>query len=186
MSAAAIARLRAAELESEVLEAYREYAPGLFRYAVLIVHNRESAQDAVQEIFLRYFIVRGQDRDIQNVKAWLFRVLRNHLLDSLKSASSKNEIAMEHAQHSVDVAQDPELTYHHTELARRIWRVLSPRELECLRLRNEGFCYEEIAQILTVRTGTVGALLTRAQKKIRKIVDQPARNISGRLADNPC
>jgi len=183
----AMARLRAADnLDAEVVEAYQQHSAGLFRYAVVIVHNRESAQDAVQEIFLRYFVVRSQGQTIQNCKAWLFRVLRNHLLDSLKSASTKNEIGMEHAGQSVDAAQDPELTYHHTELARRIWSTLAPRELECLRLRNEGFCYEEIAEILSVRTGTVGALLTRAQKKIRKILDHPAPALAGRLVDNPC
>ena len=43
----------------------------------------------------------------------------------------------------------------------------TPRELDCLRLRVEGFSYQEIAQVLGVRPGTVGALLPRVYSKLR-------------------
>jgi DNA-directed RNA polymerase specialized sigma24 family protein len=47
---------------------------------------------------------------------------------------------------------------------------LSPREIECIRLRTEDLSYEEIAGVLGLRPGTVGALLARAHGKIRKAV----------------
>jgi predicted DNA-binding protein (UPF0251 family) len=47
---------------------------------------------------------------------------------------------------------------------------LSPREMECVRLRTEDLRYEEIARVLGLQTGTVGALLARAHGKIRKAV----------------
>jgi len=174
------------DLETAVAQAYEEYAPGLFRYAVVIVHQREGAQDAVQEVFLRYFIARSQGQRILCPKAWLYRVLRNYLLDSLKSCSVKREIGMDEVKQVADMGQDPELSYHHRELARRVSGLLAPRERECLRLRNEGFGYEEIATILSVRSGTVAAMLARGQKKIRKALEQPAPVLAARWAENPC
>jgi RNA polymerase sigma-70 factor (ECF subfamily) len=174
------------DLELAVVQAYEEHATGLFRYAVVLVRHREAAQDAVQEVFLRYFIARSQGQRIMNPKAWLYRVLRNHLLDSLKSSAVKKEIGMEEMRHVVDIGQNPEVSYHHLELARRVSSLLAPRELECLRLRNEGFGYEEIASILSIRSGTVAALLARGQKKIRKALDQPAPVLAARWAENPC
>jgi RNA polymerase sigma-70 factor, ECF subfamily len=174
------------DLELEVARAYLEYATPLFRYAVVTVRNREGAQDAVQEVFLRYFIARSQGQRIQTPRAWLYRVLRNYLLDSMKSSATKKEIGMEQVRHVVDFRQDPEASYHHRELARRVSGLLAPRELECLRLRNEGFGYEEIANILSVRAGTVAALLSRGQKKIRKALDQPAPVMAAQWAENPC
>ena len=47
---------------------------------------------------------------------------------------------------------------------------LSPRELECVRLRMEDLRYDEIAGVLGLSAGTVGALLARAHGKIRKAV----------------
>ena len=47
---------------------------------------------------------------------------------------------------------------------------LSARELECVRLRTEDLSYQEIAAVLGLQAGTVGALLARAHGKIRKAV----------------
>ena len=173
-------------LERQVAQAYQEHAAGLYRYGLVVMRNRESAQDAVQEAFLRYFIAVSEGQRIESVKAWLFRVLHNYMLDTIKSAGAKNEIGLDEIHQSADIRQDPELRYHHAELTRRLWSVLAPRELECLRLRNEGFCYDEIAAILSVRSGTVGALLARAQKKMRRLLEAPDRSLAGELAGNPC
>jgi DNA-directed RNA polymerase specialized sigma24 family protein len=35
------------------------------------------AQEALQESFMRYFMVRGEGQPIENGKAWLLRVLHN-------------------------------------------------------------------------------------------------------------
>jgi RNA polymerase sigma-70 factor (ECF subfamily) len=174
------------DLEHEVATAYAEHCAGLFRYAVLTVRNREGAQDAVQEVFLRYFIARSQGQKIQSQRAWLYRVLRNYMLDALKASAVKKETGMEEVWQIVDIAQDPELSYHQRELERRVTGLLAPRELECLRLRNEGFGYEEIASLLEVRSGTVAALLSRGQRKIRKALQQSSRAAQVQWAENPC
>jgi RNA polymerase sigma-70 factor (ECF subfamily) len=174
------------DLELEIAQVYGELASGLLRYAIVTIRNHEAAQDAVQEAFLRYFISRSQGQRIQNARAWLFRVLRNYILDSLRSSSTKREIGIDQVQQVVDARQDPEVSYHHRELARRVCTLLAPRELECLRLRNEGFGYEEIANILSLRSGTVAALLSRGQKKIRKALDHPVPDVAAQWAENPC
>jgi RNA polymerase sigma-70 factor (ECF subfamily) len=174
------------DLELEIARMYREFAPGLLRWAVVAVRSHEAAQDAVQEAFLRYFIARSQGQRIQAPRAWLYRVLRNFVLDSMRSSAVRREIGMDEVQQVVDARQDPEVSYHHRELARRVSALLAPRELECLRLRNEGFGYEEIADILSLRSGTVAALLSRGQKKIRKALDSPSRAVAPQWAENPC
>jgi len=54
-----------------------------------------------------------------------------------------------------------------TQTVQAILSRLTPRELDCLRLRVEGFSYQEIAQALGIRPGTVGALLPRVYSKLR-------------------
>ena len=121
-----------------------------------MINDTGGAQDALQEIFLRYFVARSEGQQFVDPKAWLFRVLRNHLLDTLKSSSMKNEIAIDKIDEPHDGSNDPERHYHRAEMARDLARVLAPRELECVRLRAEGLSYDEIAQVLDLRQGTVG------------------------------
>src|SRR6476659_9870727 len=101
------------DLEVEVAQAYAEFAVGLLRYALLTMRNHEAAQDAVQEAFLRFFIARSQGQRIQTPRAWLYRVLRNHILDSLRSSAVKREVGIDQVRQVIDVRQDPEMSYHH-------------------------------------------------------------------------
>ena len=155
-------------IEQEVVLLYRENAAGLFRYGIVLAKNREAAQDAVQEAFLRYFVARSERQPVERPKAWLFRVVRNYLLDALKASSARTEVGLDAVGRWADTRPDPESEYRFAEMSRRLWELLSPRELECFRLRAEGLRYDEIAAVLSLRSGTVGALLARAQKKMRE------------------
>ena len=158
-------------VESEVIDLYQENASGLFRFGEALVRDREMAQDALQEVFLRYFVARSSGQEIQNGKSWLYRVIRNYLLDRVKEAAFKNKASLEEAEVIPDGSSDPEQQYLRAFTRKQILRVLAPRELECLQLRAEGFDYREIAKILGVRSGTVGATLARALNKIRKTLN---------------
>lgn len=153
---------------------YREYAPGLYRYAGMLAPDAAAAQDALQETFLRYFVSRSEGKAIDNPKAWLYRVLRNYLMGSARAAGARLEVAMDPVPDTGDHSGDPESAYFLADFIRRAQDTLAPREMECVRLRHEGLNYEEIADTLEIRPGTVGALLARAYKKIRRL-QEPAR-----------
>jgi RNA polymerase sigma-70 factor (ECF subfamily) len=153
-------------LEGTVVAAYESYSAELFAYATSIVHQQDAALDAVQEAFLRYFVELSYGRSVQNPRAWLYRVVRNYLLDRIGSAAVRREAPLPAGDRFSEPAPGPEAILQHAQLARKLAAILSPREMECLRLRSENLSYEEIAGILKVRPGTVSALLTRAHKKL--------------------
>ncbi len=152
--------------ESEVAEIYEKYSAELLRYAEAWTHDPSTTRDAVQEIFLRYFVERTYGRRIDNPRGWLYRVLRNHLLDCGKAAAATREVASDDLDWVPDGAQNPEESLERTELAEEIAATLSNRELECVQLRSEGRGYLEISQRLGIRPGTVAALLSRVHTKL--------------------
>lgn len=154
-------------LEQELVRLYQEHATALSRYAASFAQNQEGARDAVQEAFLRYFIERRYGREIGNPRAWLYHVLRNYLLDWHRTVAEREVIA-ENLDHLAGSQQNPERILRRSELARELESLLSSREYECVRLRAEGLEYAEIGEAMGIRTGTVGALLARAQTKIRR------------------
>jgi RNA polymerase sigma factor (sigma-70 family) len=162
----------AAGIEQEIRDLYAREAAGMLRHAVSVAGNNETGQDAVQEAFLRLFVARSAGQDIRNPKAWLFRVLRNHILDQ-KKAGSRNEIGLESVTNRPGPGHDPEAAYGRVEALRRtLGTTLTPREVECVELRSAGLRYDEIAGALKLHSGTVGALLTRAHKKIRAAAER--------------
>jgi RNA polymerase sigma-70 factor (ECF subfamily) len=163
------ARLVTADgLESEVAQLYEQHATPLLRYARCKAGSEETAREGLQEAFLRYFIERSYGREIINPKAWLFEVLRNYISDRACSLAARREIPAEHLDRVPDMSQNPYLLVEGLQIAQELAATLSERELECLRLRTEGFSYGEIGAAMQVRTGTVGATLARAYEKIRQ------------------
>jgi len=155
-------------LESEVRDLYSLHGAALARYAGTLSRSPNSAPDAVQEVFLRYFVERSYGRRIENPRAWLYRVLRNHLLDTRKTAESKHEVIAGSIEFLPGLLEDPELIFHRSQTARHLLALLSVREREALALRHQGLSYEEVAEVLGLRCGTVGALLARAYRKLRE------------------
>jgi RNA polymerase sigma factor (sigma-70 family) len=165
-----------AKIEQEIAELYGKEAGGLLRYAGAVADNQEMAYDALQEAFFRYFLCRSAGQQIRSPKAWLFRVARNYVLDQ-KKAGSRNEVGMDSLVNLPDPAYHPEAAGGVSDLLRELPQIgLSPREIECVRLRTEDLGYEEIANVLGLQAGTVGALLARAHGKIRKAVSGGGKN----------
>jgi|WetSurMetagenome_2_1015567.scaffolds.fasta_scaffold33157_1 RNA polymerase sigma-70 factor, ECF subfamily len=158
----------AEQIDNEVIALLKQHAPALMRYATRIVRDKAIAQDAIQEVFFRYFITRAEGKQIENPHAWLFRVLTNYLSDCIRKSRSMPEAELKAAAEVADLRQDVESGYQQSEAIQCALASLSLRERQCLQLRLEGFGYDEIAKILNIQTGTVGALLARCLKKVRK------------------
>lgn len=166
-----------AEIEREIADLYRCDAIGLLRYATALAGNPEMARDAVQEAFFRYFRYRSAGRVIGSPKGWLIRVVRNYVLDQMK-AGSRMEVGMESLLNLPGPDELPELEAGILDVLQSMPEIgLSPREMECVRLRMDDLPYEAIAGALGLAVGTVGALLARAHEKIRKAASRmPHRN----------
>jgi len=171
-----------AGIDQEIVDLYGKEAGGLLRYASALSNDPEMADDALQEAFFRFFLCRSAGQQIRSPKAWLFRVARNYVLDQ-KKAGSRNEIGMDSLRHlpCPDHRSEPEGRV--TDLLQGLDEIgLSPREIECVRLRTEDLHYDEIARILGLQPGTVGAMLARAHGKIRKAVDEGIHKFPGLAA----
>ena len=170
-------------VERETAAAYHEYGAALLRYASLLIGNPEEARDAVQEIFMRFFVERRFGRVIENPRAWLYHVLRNYLLDRMKASPQRREVQGGDMQAVPAEKQDnPEEILQNSQAAREIAASLSNREFVCLTLRGEGLSYAEIAEAMSIRSGTVGALLARAHNKLKRYTDQYEKKGFGAIA----
>jgi RNA polymerase sigma-70 factor (ECF subfamily) len=157
-------------VEKQVVAIYEQHSADLLRYATSLAHDEEVAQDSVQEVFLRFFIECRAGREIEHPRAWLYQALRNHLFNRFKSAANQLETADGNLEAFPDHRAHPDRQFRGNEIAREIAAVLTPRELDCFLLRAEGFGYSEIAELMGVRPGTVGSLLSRVSRKLRKPV----------------
>jgi RNA polymerase sigma factor (sigma-70 family) len=160
------------EAVTDTAAIYDELASGLLRYAAGLTQDSDLARDAVQEVFLRYFIQRRHGREIDDPRAWLYHVTRNYLLEKLGSAAATREVGAEGIELAGETRSDPDAAVRRWQAARAVRQALTAREMECAKLRAEGMSYAEIAGAMGIASGTVGALLARVHGKLRRLTGE--------------
>jgi RNA polymerase sigma factor (sigma-70 family) len=73
----------------------KQYQMKVFHLAVSILGNREQAEDASQEIFLRIWRALPAYRGASALSTWIFSIARNTSLTALKRAASRRTVSLE-------------------------------------------------------------------------------------------
>ncbi len=132
----------------------------LYRAALAILGDRQEAEDAVQDAFLRF--LEKAPRTLDNPGAWLLRVLVNGCKSRLRLAWRRVGPLPETLP-----APGPE----EREEMEELWS-LPPEDRAVLHLHYyEGYSTDEIARMLGQRPGTVRSRLSRARGKLRKLLE---------------
>ncbi len=162
-------------------ELVKRYDTKLFRIAQHITHNREDAQDAVQDAFLKVFRKLTQFRENSQFSTWLIRITVNESLMKLRKQRHNKEFSIDDNFQSEDQSPafeladwtpNPEELYRGFEL-RNILRSelqeLQPGLRVVFVLRDiEGLSTEETAEVLESTPVAVKARLWRARLKLRE------------------
>jgi RNA polymerase sigma-70 factor, ECF subfamily len=159
----------------------KRYDRKLFRIAQHITHNREDAQDVVQEAFLKVFRKLSQFRENSQFSTWLTRITVNESLMKLRKQHSSREVSIDEDFQSqdqmavfelADWAPNPEQLYRGSELRnilRSTLQDLQPGLRVVFVLRDiEGFSAEQTAEVLEVTPVAVKARLWRARLQLRE------------------
>jgi RNA polymerase sigma-70 factor (ECF subfamily) len=148
------------------------------RIALRIVGNREDAEEAVQDAFLRAFRALGSYEDRERFSAWLTRILVNQCRTML-ARTQKREAVMS----DVDV-HDAELFTDHEPAAAVVWpdldralAQLSPEQREAVVLRySDDLTYDEMARITGVGESALKMRVQRAFARLRVLLEE-IRNV---------
>jgi RNA polymerase sigma-70 factor (ECF subfamily) len=153
------------ELESVV----RLHARLVFRVAYSVLRNREDAEDATQETYIR--LMRQDLRKIDDPRLWLARVawrvavdrVRKHPVQSLDADDQYHEI--------VDESPRADQTVLEAELQAQLDKMIEalPRALrEAVRLSTvDGMTSADVAEVLGIPEGTVRTRMSRARQMLR-------------------
>jgi RNA polymerase sigma-70 factor (ECF subfamily) len=162
-------------------ELVKRYDRKLLRIAQHVTNNREDAEDAVQEAFLKAFQCLEQFRQNSQFSTWLIRIALNQSLMKLRKRRTTRELSLDKdfqseedhlAMDVTDWAPNPEELYRTAELREILRNTL--QELGAgLRvvfvLRDiEGLSLQETAEALELSVSAVKARSWRARLNVRE------------------
>jgi RNA polymerase sigma factor (sigma-70 family) len=146
---------------------FERFYQELFGLVYRVLGDRMEAEDTLQDTFLKLSDNPAlQSRPDPEVAAWLRRVSLNVAFNHLRSRRRHQARLERVAQLEAPVGRPFDAVESGEEQAevRRALAELPERQRECLLLRHSGYSYAEIAATLDVAVGSVGVLLSRAER----------------------
>lgn len=155
----------------------------LYNHACWLTGDRADAEDLVQETYAKALKGFASFKEGTNLRAWMFRILRNAFLNSRSGLAAQMTDFLEDRETVPDEAVKhevtPELLFLRAEDDEKIFAALeslpvSYREIILLCDVDE-MSYREIAQVLDVPVGTVMSRLSRARSNLRAALSAKLR-----------
>ena len=165
-------------------EIVRQHSPRVFRLAYRLTGNQHDAEDLTQEVFVRVF--RSLDSYTPGTfEGWIHRITTNLFLDMVRRrARIRFDALPDDAERLSSGERTPAERYDDTLLdpdVQAALDALAPEFRAAVVLCDiEGLSYEEIADVLDVKLGTVRSRIHRGRSALRTAL---AHRAGGRLPE---
>ncbi|MGV8135379.1 MAG: RNA polymerase sigma factor [Mangrovibacterium sp.] len=153
---------------------YRKYANPLLSYGTGLGFDRETLKDAIHDVFCKLYANKSFLKNIKSLKSYLFKSLRNRLINIQKSQTERIDIDANEPSFSVKVTVLDELIRDEDRVqiqngVEKYLNCLTSRQREAVYLRFiQDLDYEEIAVLLDMSPHGVRKLTSRAIIRIRE------------------
>lgn len=142
----------------------------LLRFAIQFLQDEEEAKDVLQDVFLKLWQKREELVKVENLEAFIMRMMRNRCLDLIRA---RRTVSLEVVK-NVKIPEEEKQETDHLEIAdsvvlvKRIIGELPDIQRTVIHLRDiEQLEYEEIAEATQMNVNAIRVNLSRARKKVR-------------------
>ncbi|HOB51874.1 MAG TPA: sigma-70 family RNA polymerase sigma factor [Acidobacteriota bacterium] len=164
---------RMAETDTALERLYRDHAAWLLRLAVRLTGRIDTAEELVQEAFLRMAQQPDAGRLPENPRAWLCRVTVNLWRDRLRRLRWRRFLPLACSPDMPD-GRDMEADFMDQDRVVKVRQALSrlpDRDRLLIVLYWDEMSYAEMARVLDLRVTTVGKALSRAIDRLAALLE---------------
>lgn len=158
---------------------YKIHIAELLSYGYRVTSNQQLIKDSIQDLFLHIWLHRGNLSETTSIKYYLFRSLRNRILQNLDTAP---EVASQPNDFTLDgilseISWEEELIQEETQTSqmqrlRKAIERLPKRQQEAIQLRYfHSFGLDEISTMMEMNNQSVRNLLHRAITHLRGLLE---------------
>jgi RNA polymerase sigma-70 factor (ECF subfamily) len=162
--------------EEQLVTLFMQIRDELVSTLMYLLGNPDDAEDAAQEAFMKCLRAKQSLPDVQNLRAWIFRVGLNAAKDFQRSAWNRRSRPLPEDDLMIPVAGDgPGQSVEDQETLERLREAIThlrQEEKEVFLLRQNGdLTYEQIAEVRGAPVGTVKTQMRSALQKLRKVLN---------------
>lgn len=145
-------------------EWYEKYSAGIYRYSLMILGNPHSAEDILQETFIKALKTFNLPKNPQKIRAWLYTIARNCCYDFLRQ-KKKEEISNTEYQKAYSPFFQNTSEVEFLDMLANLNAI--EKEIVSLHIVS-GLTHKEIAKVMKFTTASTKKRYERAIHKLRK------------------
>lgn len=156
---------------------YNLYVDDLFTYGTYLGFEREVVKDAVHDVFVKITIDSGLLKDVSDIKFYLFKSVKNRLIDlykkTMKEIMIDNTESFEELPFDIELNVEDNLILEEEQLQVKkeinlMLDSLTNRQREIIYLRYvQEYDYEKIAELLKISIHSCRKLVSKAILSLR-------------------
>jgi RNA polymerase sigma-70 factor (family 1) len=154
---------------------FKRYSGKVYSFALRLTRSEELAEEVVQEVFMKVWLNRETLTSVENFRAYLNRINKNHCLNIIRRLAQESRISLEISNQNTEYSHETEegIVYRDTkELVEQAILTLTPQQQKVYRpCHIDGLKYEEATAELNISPGTVHTHMKLALKAIRQHLD---------------
>jgi len=153
---------------------YREYVNDLYSYGISLGFSESKCMDAIHDIFCKLYISKRELDNVTNIKYYLFKSLKNRLIDIKKQEDKVRFNDIDDYNFSIEVSVmdtiiDEEERKSLENKVKSLMESLTSNQREAIYLRYMlEMEYDEIAKILNINAESARKLVYRGIDKLRE------------------
>ena len=167
---------------------FHAHHASVFHFLRRLLPNAEDVEDCLQETFLRFWRSWSEYNERGLVRAYLFKIARNLVIDHLRHHRPERDrrTSMAEVSSVLEARPDSEGSCEQKELLQmvreKVQQLPFSQRTTFLLFRYHGMSYQEIAEIQGISVKTVDSRLYRAMKWLgRHLNGHPARKSEGQM-----
>ncbi|WP_020529732.1 RNA polymerase sigma-70 factor [Flexithrix dorotheae] len=165
------------------------YLDELCDFANNYLHSPELAEEVVCDVFIKIWEKRKRVPEIQNIKSYLYKAVKNQSLKLLEKESKFPHLQSDtsfssYVHENLVEYNNPESALLYNSLYKEIDEAIESLPFQCKTtfkmVKENGLKYKEVAEILNISVNTVENHMGKALKRLRKRFQEYLRDDSGK------
>ena len=159
--------------QQELLEAHETWAEAIFRHLFFRLSDRERALELVQEVFLRVWqtLIRGEK--VENMRAFLYRIAHNLIIDEYRKTKSPSLEALNEETGFEPAGSDEDdlvAELEGAEIVAQLHLVPTPYREALIYRYVDDLPVKEIATLLGETENVISVRIHRGLGKLRQLI----------------
>ena len=152
-----------------VIEAWEKHEQELRGFLIGQLHDSQLANDLLQDTFVKALTEGSRFCQLDNARAWLFRVTRNRLIDYHRTRKQTTDVPAHFSQHP----PEDEPVVNLAQCLPRALGELSEEDSEAIRLCDlDGMHQQNYADHLGISLAGAKSRLQRARKRLKQHLNE--------------